>query len=631
MPLITLNQLEIRPVDMPQNLCATMIDNKSDADFLVHFKEAGKKLNIGVLAYTTRTLPAPGNPAKVRKATLRADRIKPLKNFGHHAIERYFIGNRPLSIYADFRTLRTFLNWGDKNSAAEALSSPKSYHKALISYSYVLHNSVQKGRKPNSLITQLNYLERLGSILFEDSSYNFRIGVKHLSFESESVESTTVPEESALMEATTLISDIFVNIYDFLINNRALPHTFQAGKEKIWLMPTRPVLLSEGRILSNQSFGLKSNLWNAVRSETARLAMSGSKDLGEFIRSTITTLMEDKDKDKEKQDQNQYRYELARLAHDCFLFQFVLVTSANEAPISDIPWTEESAIITAGQNFRSIKYRAGKKDVTIDFTSKFSKAFRSYIDIRNILLNGKEHKFLFGNFNNKKPHKKLRFNLLSHLRKRISITIDPLIEIAGYKQLRAYGTAFHTQNSSLLISAERAQHDQRTALRSYTTGNPAINAKEVTAFFSGLGQQVEVFMEKGLVKSTTAGGCAGNLIDAKNLDIDTGVSPDCKDFLGCLFCEHYLIHITDGDIRKLLSIVYILEQRRATQLNPEEFEQKQEKILNRATKILEKIRAHNAQAYDLVKSIETDVFEEENLDAYWLRKLNMMVEIGVLQ
>ena len=177
-------------------------------------------------------------------------------------------------------------------------------------------------------------------------------------------------------------------------------------------------------------------------------------------------------------------------------------------------------------------------------------------------------------------------------------------------------------------AAADANHTLGTALASYQAGNVADNIAQAGAFFTNLGLILASVEQQQAARTTQAGSCDGQLIPAKQLD-EVSIQPNCRNFLGCLFCDSNLIHFNAQDAHKLLSMAYIIEQLRLIQISPTEHGQVFDLTLNKIYWIIKKMEGNPSLAAEITQ-IRIDVFEFENLTPYWQNKLRIFSEIGVL-
>ncbi|MBA1298380.1 hypothetical protein JJD73_25875 [Pseudomonas fluorescens] len=319
--------------------------------------------------------------------------------------------------------------------------------------------------------------------------------------------------------------------------------------------------------------------------------------------------------------------QLCKVAHDCFLFMFILYTEGNESPVGTIPWDASSSVDTVIQSFRTIKWRS-HSELELSFEAKFLVHFRAYLRIREILVDGHDFGFLFGTFGRKDSPLPLDNGYSSIVGSQLKRLVDPNLMTFGFRELRAFHHHYKTTNHGIDVAAADAQHTLTTAITSYQAGNTAENIAQAGTFFTSFGLMLATVEQERAAQATQAGSCTGQLIPSKQLDEDS-LQPNCQNFLGCLFCDSNLTHFNTEDAHKLLSMAYIIEQLRLIQINPKEHRQVFDLTLNKIHWIIGKMEASPSLAQK-ISDIRIDVNEHENLTPYWQKKLRIISEIGVL-
>ncbi len=94
-----------------------------------------------------------------------------------------------------------------------------------------------------------------------------------------------------------------------------------------------------------------------------------------------------------------------------------------------------------------------------------------------------------------------------------------------------------------------------------------------------------------------------------------------------MFCKHFRCHADSDDIRKLLSLLYIIEETKNKAVSIDHFNSIYLVVINRINYLLQEI---SLVQKDLVEKIKEEVFEYEILSYYWEKRLEMLIEIGVL-
>lgn len=98
----------------------------------------------------------------------------------------------------------------------------------------------------------------------------------------------------------------------------------------------------------------------------------------------------DNDMDQANADQyHQSRILAASLAQQSFIMLFCANTGMGASQIAQIEWVDQQfSVVREKQGFKTIKYRAGNKEVSFLITTSFIKIFTKYLKLRDHLLKG---------------------------------------------------------------------------------------------------------------------------------------------------------------------------------------------------------------------------------------------------
>lgn len=596
------------------------------------------KLNIGSLMYSTRTKAKAYTEVSVDENTILYSRGPALLNWAIALIEK-FQTLRPLSIAEDYGRCAMFISWSDENDHSEVLDSIEHFHVSLIAYSHALTNKVSQDGQCKTVLRKISVCVQLADVLFPDHGVNIHVG---LSFPGRpfDTQGTPVPSEEILYPAFKTASAVFDSIHNFLSGDRSVPACHISSVANLWIVPDYYPLMSEKAIFENQVAKTRGTLLTSIRAEVFSQITNTGIDIAEAFQRVMLTISETRvikhpgvlklEIPVRSQLSDEETYKLCSLAHDCFLFMFILYSSFNSSPTGRIEWGVDSAIEPIIQGLRAIKWRS-HSELEISFKSLFSHKFKKYLYIRDILTYDQRFSLLFGNFRYGKPPGQLKDDPADQISKKLKRLIDPNLVKLGFRELRAFHHHFKTTNNGLDVAASAAQHSMRTAVKNYTTGNHEENIAQTDKFFTSLGLEIKLFEDAENAIITQAGGCDKN----DEIIVSTGkfenkvIQPDCRNYIGCLFCAHYLVHFNAEDARKLLSIVYLIEQIRQAQIDNEEFIYYYGPTLYKINWLILEMEKYKELKIS-IHEIRIDIFENENLSPYWERKLRIYSEIGII-
>ncbi|NWB24081.1 hypothetical protein HX824_25985 [Pseudomonas sp. D4002] len=597
-----------------------------------------RKMPIGYLAYSCRASKRPFTRRWIAPLSLRISRLEPLRLLACSLSYKSAYELAASGIIEIYSMFAGFIQFCDINECENVLDSPENYHRALVKYSYKLDFEVAATGRGNRANRKLVVVMSVGYEIFPDASLNFRIGVKFPGYSKDEQENTRVPDEEKLFPLYRVVDAIFKEVLNFLTGSRKEPKVVEKHQERYWFIPTYYPLISETAIFENQKKNSRGVILTVIRTHALKLIedSAGRMNRSEAIAIVVERLLSGESlRNEDVTNRSEFLglpltfadldlHRLAILAHDCFLFIFVLNTNANLSVAANILWDDALSVEVEVQRLRSIKRRAKNKAVDVVFGVRFLKRLRDYFELRQFLPCVEGFKYLFGTFDPNGTPLQVGDNPAGKLLKTLRRVVNPTLQGVGYRELRVYHHHSKSAEHGLSIAAYSAQHTEATAIQSYTAGNEDVVISEGVMYFSGLGKAVEEHLD------TQAGGCTGDLINAAQINSRAGVIPDCKNFIGCLFCEHYILHLDLIDAAKLISMEYLIAQLEAIQQDSFEFEMIYGPTLARITWLLGMLQRSNDVLMLEVPKLRNAVYRDEALTHYWQAKLNVLVEIGAL-
>ncbi|WP_256207416.1 hypothetical protein [Pseudomonas nunensis] len=630
-----------RQIDLDENSydqCMRLLDEIPIASLQLSFRVGAtvQRLNIGAYLYRVRVKPRPYNPAYVDPQTIAYSRTQAVFNWAINVVEQFFRKLRPTSVYEDYNRTAMFLDWCDTNGHPAALNSIEDYHFALVKYSRDLCSKANPERR-NTPQRKLTVAMQSAEKFYPEHTHNIGVGIQHPGYSNEEKVNTEVPPEYELLPTLAAARGLFDSISEFLGGTQRVPVALKGVGHTYWFFSCYYPVMSETAILHYQTSKTPGRILSSIRRDVLNHVEATGSDASDAFQIVLDRLNDrgwiqdaatvDKFISLDRTLTKREQLQLCKVAHDCFLFMFILYTEGNESPVGTIPWDATSSVDTVIQSFRTIKWRS-HTELDLSFEARFLVHFRSYLRIREILVDGHDFGYLFGTFGRENSPLPLDSGYSSTVGKQLRRLVDPNLTILGFRELRAYHHHYKTTHHGVEVAAADAQHTLGTAITSYQAGNAADNIAQAGAFFTSFGLILASVEQEQAARTTQAGSCDGHLIPAKQLD-EASIQPNCRNFLGCLFCESNLIHFNAQDAHKLLSMAYIIEQLRQLQISPTEHGQVFDITLNKIYWIIKKMEANPSLAAEITE-IRIDVFEHENLTPYWQNKLRILSEIGVL-
>lgn len=325
------------------------------------------------------------------------------------------------------------------------------------------------------------------------------------------------------------------------------------------------------------------------------------------------------------------RFSLARLASDAFLFLFLANTGCNLAVAAAIETDGTLEAATANQNFRTLKFRAGGKLVSVVTPASFLPAFRKFVELRRYLLRAESHPYLFFAFRGRTDDElvpgEIRDDVFDRLF-RVLRGILPGVKTMGPRAIRASVDDYYRRTHDRAITAKVMGRSEAVTDRHYLAGSPVDHQDELTIFFekvSKVARDQKVIASQRRPpgsKVLEEGGSCSSFGHPQALADDI-VVPDCRS--GCLFCANRILIANHIDARKVASAGFLMEQLIMGPLSETELRPKIEKC----DEDLRLIAAFPG-CEEMVRSVRKDVSENGNLTPYFRDKYDLFLELGVL-
>jgi len=299
---------------------------------------------------------------------------------------------------------------------------------------------------------------------------------------------------------------------------------------------------------------------------------------------------------------------------------------------------------TQGQRFSGTKARAGGKTVAPEFGAKFVPVFKKYLELRKWVLNGSDSALVFPNISpgygispvGERSIKGLKKLLTKALPKTVWVTPTQWRKNASYQYVKLSG-------GDMALTAEKLGNTEDTVRQAYS--RPALEdfAGEMAGFFEAMHQvaiartrsveriPVRILDEKRPEAVTGTGLCEKTPETQPERApgfTDLAPAPTCRDPETCLFCSFYAVHADEEDIRRLLSLRYLV---RATK-NKQPFDRWQRKFgptVHRIDEVLSAIQGADAGSEPTINRVREEV-ESGDLDAFWSIHFDTLVTLGAV-
>lgn len=326
------------------------------------------------------------------------------------------------------------------------------------------------------------------------------------------------------------------------------------------------------------------------------------------------------------------RLMLGMIAHNAFLFLFVCYTGANESVAREIETGGEIDESTLNQHFRSIKFRAQGKLVTLCAPAAFMPSLRRFMELRRYLLDDKHFPYLFltlGQQYKARP-KKIARSVISNMYRQL-LGIDPRLPRMAPRKLRASVADWYQRHHGALVSSKVLQNSEETAQKRYDAGSATDHREELTLFLTAVSETAKrqrVIPIQAVDTNATPldeGGRCNSFGHPEALTDQIPIKPNCRDSQGCLFCKHRVLVACEEDARKVASAAFVMEQ---VILGPQH-EEALRPLIAKCDEDLENIASFGS-CRAMVERVRKDVFENSNLTPFFADKYQLFLELGVI-
>lgn len=545
-------------------------------------------------------------------------------------------GARPETLRDRYSRFVAFMGWADRSGWGSVLDDKDSARAAFKSYVAYLWdrvgrneisiNSAERQQRPTLVVLEnLLEVEDLGR------------GLNLLRVDPSAKESTSPPDDAAKGRVLALCAALFDGLHALALEGAAYPYALAVPEylafpeNTVWLFPTNSWFKTPSMVQERAQVGTPGWGYNYQAGRVASLddlrALKGVASDNEARRREVIRRATEQIRIANEDRRHPFRCAAASQMMNMFIILFLSQTGMNWAQVTELGWSDDHQVESSNQGFRTIKWRAGGKTASFELPIAFMPAFRKYLDIRKFLLAGKAFGLLFfraGRHGMLKPSRvgsagmQTSFRMLQRL--------DPCLPSISTREWRAAKSDWLVRNTDISTAALVLQNSERTVRQSYAQGSETTAMQEVGDFLDKVsatvlerGTGLKDSVERAVGKCTTFGEPAPTSSSA-------AIKPDCGGPEGCLFCDKFKVHADEIDTRKLASCRQCIRvvsptvgdlDRQARLFTP---------VIARLDALLGEISTRDP---GMVERVVREVDEDGELDAFWARKLEMLMELGL--
>lgn len=639
-----MSELVARPIsvyDLPLAVGAAILHPEQ---VVLNFGRAGT-VDIGFLCYLRRE-PQTRTGKSVRKSgfgrkvvvdsfnAARAGRVRAL--IEHISQEFSESGRRPETVRNRASRFLPFMTWADTHGYIDVLEDEGQARLAVREYAMFIRDRVNQNliSLTSGAGQQAAAFSLLGDFLEID---DLTRGVNLLRGNQRSNEGTLPPCEDAQAKVLSMCEALFNSLTELVLD--AKPYPFRVPMPKylgwadptLWIFPTSKWCMAPHEMEQRHKAKVPFLAYDYANGRLATMdelklnkSFAGDNDI---TRRQVLRRCRLQIEAANADPQNINRRHMSALALNIFVLMFIAQTGMNWAQAVEMPWSGEYEAGVERQVFRAIKWRAGNRKVYFEIPVSFLPTFKRYLELRSYILDGISCEFLFFSLgcNTLELPKMLPggptplFKILQR--------IDPQLPKIMPRQWRAAKSDWLIRNTDPSTAALVLQNAEKTVLKSYTAGSETVHLEEMTLF---LDKVSAVVVENGKViegSINCAVGVCSSYGAPHQISGEIAVQPDCKEQEGCLFCDKFKVHADDQDTRKLLSCRYCLQQSAHLAGSEERIQSMLGPIFDRIQVILDEVSRRDET---LVLRVTREVEVDGELDPYWSRKLEMLMDLGLV-
>lgn len=340
------------------------------------------------------------------------------------------------------------------------------------------------------------------------------------------------------------------------------------------------------------------------------------------------------------------RFQVANHAMTAGMMAFIAATGCNLSVAQSLDIRNCEVIpSTQGRRFYGIKSRAQGKTVTPEFGAQFTPIFKKIMDIREWLLEGSESHLLFSI--RPKGTNSIGYvgtSALSTLRVVFRKYFPHIFWVSAVQWRKNVSYSYiNKSGGDSALTAEKLNNTESSVSQAYA--RPALEefAIQMSKLFDSIHAAaiarsrkianipVRIIQEKKIEEITGVGSCGKDADSQPRRSegfTENSPAPSCRSPETCLFCAFYAVHADEEDIRRLLSLRYIITASKRDQEH-EHWELKFGPSIHRIDEILSMIGDTNVTMPLMIDRVKGQV-NSGDLDPFWAIHFDTMVYVGVV-
>lgn len=590
-----------------------------------------RRIDLGALCYTERNFDSRKIPKPLLTDSIAPHRKPYIQHWCLEYAAAYYLGGSPYTLYTNAVELVAFGDWSDGSGHNDFLKGASSYKRALDGYT---HHLISEMNRENGISEYTaNRLQsqvlKTASLFYPEAAINFRNDLPIISATVSSSNPTETPSEQAMAEHLVVCQYLFDGLSDFVLQEKPFPHRIPYMETEALLLPAEYAITTPAIIESTWKVG-QSVIWDYRSGEVNSLEQCMVK--ANQSRHQLTPQREQALELLRHANADAYHHKrlwLAGLAQDAFISMFVANAGMNESQLRRLLWSESYETSPSEHaGFVVIKYRAGDMEQQFEIKKTFHKQFTKFLKLRGFLCRKKTSTYLFINYKkNNTANRPIKANTIHSFNSQVRSFLDPLHQGLNFQGLRKYKSVYLlSQNYTISTVSAVMQNSSDTILKHYAQAEEKQAIDEISTTLS----YVITILERELKLPTPGGGCSGEP-PSEVEETPENYQPDCRNFVGCVFCDEFRLHADEDSVRKLLSMRYVTRERLSSCEDIKQFNAVHGKAIEKIDSILAELLELRPDMKPLIERVQDEVELEYKLSPYWESLYGRLLRLKVIK
>ncbi|MDH1549759.1 hypothetical protein [Pseudomonas juntendi] len=551
-----------------------------------------------------------------------------------------------------YSELKQFYDWVDALDYKVSFSSSQSMKEAYLKYTAHLLQAINSSNIQADRLSKkvaANYQKMaaviVGAVAGLSIHHVYALATRIRKSKKVPGGMAQIPSQEEQSRTFAALVNFIDEIHRLVVMNGQLPVVFSSPNDRDFYYYVPAQLTSKGQDVDS----VYSSLWKfesfpsfrafdnisgfSLNSETRAWQKS---TIGN-IRARLTALLDNRRSDAYKV--------LANRGMAAGLMSFMAVTGTNlTVALELLLSTEEVIPTTQGNRYSGTKGRAGDKDVFPEFGAFYAPIFKKIKEIRLWVLDGRKSDLVFPYQGSDGLITRTEPSCIKELKKLIAGTLPNTVWVNAREWRKNVGAEYiKLSGGDTVLTSEKLGNTEAVVRSSYARPSFEDTAAELSSFFD---QAYSSAIARTRVHSTVGVAVIEDFDHPSN--VPTGYcdkpeealpelapgftslapTPACGEPVTCLFCNYYGVHADELDVRRLLTLRYLLTISKGSMPN-ERFIEKNAPLLHRIDEILRDVQGVGRFDSEFISNIRKEV-ECGKLDPFWEIHFNTFVTVGVV-